>query len=701
MTIGRNPGNLFKNTGRELGARMLALALGGLMAAAVACGGGGVLFTVVPPTPSNPTPTIGTGPTPTTVTGPSPTIVTEVPQNIVTEVPQNIVTEVPQKQQGVASLEVQPGTLSLEAGQDLRLTATVRDAQGTELLGRAVTWSSDNPSVALVGIDTGLVKALSPGNATISASFGGQDAKAIVTVLSTKVGSVEVQPGTLSLTLGQDRLLTATVRDAQGTMLPGRAVTWSSDNAAVATVDSVTGLVKAISLGNATISASYEGQVNTAIVTVARVEQVGLVDIQPKTLTLLAGQEEPLIATVKSSQGQPLADREVTWASNNESVATVVQVDSTTGRVKAIGPGEATIEAFSEGRSGEATVTVLASCSEKVLQGDAFYNQGQFQKAIDSYFEAIRLCPQDARTYHKRGQTYIGLGELRVAILDFDEVIRREPGFSAAWYDRAQAHFNLRQFQKAVQDFDEAIRQNSLKPESFHGRGLAYYNLGQFQRSIQDFDEAIKLNIRYDSAFSNRGLAYSHLGQWQRAKADYNEAIRLNPQYAQAFYNRGLAGLGLTQFEDAISDFDKAIGLFLKFQAAYVGRGIAYYRKGQCELAIGDFSEAIRLKPIDATALGNRAVAYTCLGEHQKAIDDWDEVIGFNAEDDFAYNSRGLAYVSQGKHERAKLDFDEATRINPGNCDAYFNRARVNFTLGNDSEGTKDITKGEQCESRR
>jgi hypothetical protein len=78
---------------------------------------------------------------------------------------------------------------------------------------------------------------------------------------------VSVSPATLSLNQGQTGQLTATLRDAAGTVLTGRTVTWTTSAAGVATVNG-SGLVTGQGVGSATITATSEGQNGSADVTV-------------------------------------------------------------------------------------------------------------------------------------------------------------------------------------------------------------------------------------------------------------------------------------------------------------------------------------------------------------------------------------------------------------------------------------------------
>src|SRR5206468_10532504 len=101
--------------------------------------------------------------------------------------------------------------------------------------GRTVTWSSSNTAVATVS-NSGLVSGVTPGTATITATSEGKSGTSSVTVTNVPVATVDVTPPSASVQAGQTVQLTATPKDAGGTPLSGRTVTWSSSNTAVAAV---------------------------------------------------------------------------------------------------------------------------------------------------------------------------------------------------------------------------------------------------------------------------------------------------------------------------------------------------------------------------------------------------------------------------------------------------------------------------------
>ncbi len=169
----------------------------------------------------------------------------------------------------VATVEVTPPTATVPVGQTVQLTATPQDSTDAPLPDRPVTWTSDNPAIVSVDVN-GLATGKTPGSATITATSEGKSGVSYISVTeipSVPVASVTVSPPTATVEVDQTVQLTATPKDANGSPLTGRTVTWSSSATAVAIVNG-SGLVTGKASGAAAITATSEGQRGTAEVTV-------------------------------------------------------------------------------------------------------------------------------------------------------------------------------------------------------------------------------------------------------------------------------------------------------------------------------------------------------------------------------------------------------------------------------------------------
>src|SRR6188508_1992960 len=300
-----------------------------------------------------------------------------------------------------------------------------------------------------------------------------------------------------------------------------------------------------------------------------------------------------------------------------------------------------------------------------VSQSNTDINAGNYDKAIASLSEAIRLNPDDqGLASFKRGIAYGSKGDYERAIADFSETVRLDPKSVLAFRNRGLAYDKKGEYDRAIADFSEAIRLDPKYALAFYSRGLTYETKGDNDRAISDFNDAIRLNPNYAPAFGNRGLAYDRKGNPDRAIADFNEAIRLNPTYALAFGNRGLVYERKGSYDRAITDFNEAIRLDPNYAIAFRGRGIVYGNKGDYDRAIADFTEAIRLDP----KLGS------------------------------AFSNRGLAYEKKGGFDRAIADFNQAIRLNPSDAISFCRRGRAKLKI-NEQGGDADIARAKQLDA--
>jgi lipoprotein NlpI len=194
-------------------------------------------------------------------------------------------------------------------------------------------------------------------------------------------------------------------------------------------------------------------------------------------------------------------------------------------------------------------------------RGLAYAKNGQYDRAIADYDQAIRLNPQDANAFNNRGVAYDDKSQYDRAIQDYDQAIRLNPQDGDYFNNRCIAYRNKGQYDRAIQDCDQAIRLNPQDADYFNNRCIAYRNKGQYDRAIQDCDQAIRLNPQDADHFNNRGNAYSAKGDYDRAIADYSEVIRLDPKNARAYISRGRAYLYGGSLAKAQSNFKQASDL--------------------------------------------------------------------------------------------------------------------------------------------
>lgn len=191
------------------------------------------------------------------------------------------------------------------------------------------------------------------------------------------VTGVSLNKSTLELIDQGTETLTAIVTP---TNAANKAVSFSSSNEAVATVDASTGLVTAVAVGTATITVTTSDGSKQASceVTVAPVAVTG-VSLEPATLNLVYEDTANLTATVAPANA---TNPGITWASSDTSVATVDQ----NGKVTAVHAGTAEISA-----SSQADSTIKATKKVTVQGRLKIYDSKAVAGSDDGNFVAMLL----------------------------------------------------------------------------------------------------------------------------------------------------------------------------------------------------------------------------------------------------------------------------------------------------------------------
>lgn len=256
----------------------------------------------------------------------------------------------------VTSVSVTPASASTPVGATQQFTATATYNDGTTSnVSATATWSSSAPTIATIST-SGLATAVAGGQATLTATYQGKSGSAALTSIALTVTSVAVSPTSANVQVGQTQQFTATATYSNG--MTGNVTStaaWSSSAPSIATI-SASGLATALSGGQATVMASYQGQSGSAALTAIPVTSLS---VTPTSVSLIVGGVQQFTATATYANGSTgNVTSSATWTSGNPSV---VEVNSA-GFAVAVGAGAATsVTAAFGGFNSSATVTVTQS----------------------------------------------------------------------------------------------------------------------------------------------------------------------------------------------------------------------------------------------------------------------------------------------------------------------------------------------------
>jgi uncharacterized protein YjdB len=227
----------------------------------------------------------------------------------------------------------------------------------TQNLSAVVVWTSSAPTVA--SVNSGLVTGQSAGSATITATQGSVSASANVVVESSAPTSITITTNNLTspnLPVGIVGHYIATGVFSDGLQDLTNSVAWTCSPASVATISNASGsegFATGVSVGDATISASFAGVVGNSDLTVTDATLVSIA-ISPTTDNLAVGSSLQFTATGSFSDGSTInLTQQVEWTSSNTQIALV-----NVGLVTGASAGNATITAALNGVTATTALTV-------------------------------------------------------------------------------------------------------------------------------------------------------------------------------------------------------------------------------------------------------------------------------------------------------------------------------------------------------
>jgi uncharacterized protein YjdB len=228
-------------------------------------------------------------------------------------------------------LDKQSLFLKKDGTTQLKLTATYPDGSVEDVTNRA-DWSSDDDTI--VHASKGLLIAVSTGNTTVSAKFGG---KTINVDVDVEVPHQLFTDELLSMQTGKTKQLTlmATYADGTNVDVTDRAV-WTVDNETVALVNK--GKVTAYKAGEAIVTATLGGKITK---TKVEVDIPNILNSSHKNVNIQIGDSNQITLTAVYKDGTTTdVTSKADWSSSSKDIA-----DVNSGYVLGVATGTATITA--------------------------------------------------------------------------------------------------------------------------------------------------------------------------------------------------------------------------------------------------------------------------------------------------------------------------------------------------------------------
>ena len=342
---------------------------------------------------------------------------------------------------------------------------------------------------------------------------------------------------------------------------------------------------------------------------------------------------------------------------------------------------------------------------DQCLLGDWYFNERHYSLAILTYKRALELDSECAAIHHRLGLAYYKEGEFDAAKDSFQKAISLNPLSAHYHYSLGQLlqdYYDLDgAWQEAIHEFTRAIELDPSYVEARYDRGSLYDKRGELEKACHDFQQVVARMPNYAARY-NLAVLYIKRQMWSEAQQVLEEILSIEPNDSDAYYH--LADVHLKRSGDlslAIDCLKSAIERDSDHLDARFALGLLYaknrynypeYRQEAIDQFVQLISRNEMLKTFDQMdqvyfILGslyddNPADAKLAISAYQTGLE--------YAPSAQVRNNLGLLYLQEKQIQKAAEEFRQAIQLEPDYEAPYHNLAKLYF-YEHDDELLKDL----------
>ena len=243
---------------------------------------------------------------------------------------------------------------------------------------------------------------------------------------------------------------------------------------------------------------------------------------------------------------------------------------------------------------------------ELCRKGYSFSINGEDQKALQFFRQAIEKDPKNKMAWNGLGYCHVGLNNPQAAIQAYQQAIKADPNDEMLHYNLANYYIKLGHQQEAIDTYQNAISVNPSFEPAYFKLGVIYTQVGRLDEGKAAFENVIRLNPEAAPAYFNIAIAYTKLGHYHEAVKANKEVLRIKPDFAPAYNNMGLLYGKLDRPHDEVKAYKEAIRLDPDYASAHFNLGTALLQKGDKTGALDEYKILINLDKKAADNLFNK-----------------------------------------------------------------------------------------------
>lgn len=266
-----------------------------------------------------------------------------------------------------------------------------------------------------------------------------------------------------------------------------------------------------------------------------------------------------------------------------------------------------------------------------VGRGDDFYQDGDYERALDFYVRALEIDTKHQDALEGLGQAYASICNWSRAAAAFGQLVEADP-------DCPSSHYLL---------------------------GHTLGALGDYDRALKELRVAETLGYHVADLYSSMGYALHMKGDVEGAIASYETSLEMDPKDTITMFNYSKALVAKRSYQSARKVLESAVQSDPDDAQSWIALGEVYEDLDELDMAFRAYEHALDLDP--ASPDTRCLAAHVCLmiGRPEEAEWEYKQVVDENPDDSEAWAGLGEVLIALERYHEALIACRRALDVDP------------------------------------
>ena len=193
-----------------------------------------------------------------------------------------------------------------------------------------------------------------------------------------------------------------------------------------------------------------------------------------------------------------------------------------------------------------------------IRRGDEYYSQGNFDKAVEIYMEALKINPCNDELYLRFGDIYLRKNLKDEAAVEFKKAIEINNNNKYAYFGMADISIERGHYQKAEKYLKKSLEIDPNFAVAYTTLGDMYVDMERYEEAAEAFKHSLKVDPlqKFPDTYIGLGELYYLKGDYKSALDNFEIAQKKDPSDIDGFFGAARTAIKLKQFDKAAACFE-------------------------------------------------------------------------------------------------------------------------------------------------